>query len=275
MHQPVMLNEVLSWLNPHKTGVYLDGTLGNGGYALELMRRLDGNGKIIGIDLDNDALVRAKTRLQKWESSCCFCHGNFARMKAIARKCGYARVDGIILDLGVSSEQLDCSERGFSFQEAGPLDMRMNQSEDQAMLKDILADADLPTLKNWLKEYGDERQAERIANLMLKARDEGRLETTADLAGIVSSVGYTGRRHPATQVFQALRIVVNRELQNLETGLQEALELLRPGGRLVVLAYHSLEDRIVKQTARRHTLRKESLAEGGWRTVGEKPLVKA
>jgi len=277
MHEPVMVKEVLDALALRAGGVYLDGTLGDGGHALALLERLQGACVLIGVDRDPEALARAAGRLAPWREQCRLAHGNFAEMGGIAERFGFKTVDGIMLDLGVSSEQLDMPERGFSFRQAGPLDMRMDQTGAGVTAAELLAGADERKLRDWLWRFGDEPAAGRVARAILRARDRGALRTTMDLAETVAQARRQsgGRIHPATRAFQALRIVVNRELECLEKGLEAALQILRPGGRLAVLSYHSLEDRLVKQTARRHMLRRESLQAGGWRAIGDAPLVRA
>ncbi len=276
MHEPVMVREVLDGLALRPGGIYLDGTLGSGGHAQALLERLQGACLLIGIDRDAAAVERAAARLAPWQEQCRLAHGNFAEMAEIVRRFGAGALDGIILDLGVSSEQLDSPERGFSFRQAGPLDMRMDQTGAGVTAADLLHGTDEKQLRDWLWRYGDEPAAGRMARAILRERERHALRNTLDLAAAVAAGGRQGGRiHPATRVFQALRIAVNRELECLEKGLEEALRLLRPGGRLAVLSYHSLEDRLVKQTARRHMLRRESLPAGGWRFCGETPLVRA
>lgn len=276
MHEPVMVREVLDALALRPGGVYLDGTLGSGGHALALLERLQGECLLVGIDRDADAVARAAERLSPWRGQCRLAQGNFAEMADIARRFGCGEVDGILLDLGVSSEQLESPERGFSFLREGPLDMRMDQSAAGATAADLLNSADENILRGWLRNYGEEPAAGRMARAILRERDRHALRSTLDLAGAVQGCGRKGGRiHPATRAFQALRIAVNRELECLGKGLESALGLLRPGGRLAVLSYHSLEDRLVKQTARCHTLRRESLPAGGWRVYGDEPLAQA
>ncbi|MGI6086405.1 MAG: 16S rRNA (cytosine(1402)-N(4))-methyltransferase RsmH [Kiritimatiellia bacterium] len=276
MHEPVMVREVLDGLALRSGGVYLDGTLGSGGHALALLERLQGDCLLLGIDRDAAALKRAAVRLAPWKEQSLLSHGNFADMEEIAQRCGIGAVDGIILDLGVSSEQLDTPERGFSFRSDGPLDMRMDRDSDDVTAADLLNGLDEKQLRDWLRNYGEEPAAGRLARAILREHGRRALRSTLDLAAVVQACGFKGGRiHPATRVFQALRIAVNRELEYLEKGLEAALRLLRPGGRLAALSYHSLEDRLVKQTVRRHTLRRESLQEGGWRVSGEAPLVRA
>jgi 16S rRNA (cytosine1402-N4)-methyltransferase len=212
--------------------------------------------------------------LGELSAQCVFVHGNFAEMGGIARAAGFGRVDGVVLDLGVSSEQLETAERGFSFIQDGPLDMRMDTSEKETALR-LVNDLAEDELRALLKDYGEEPNARRIARAVVRLRSEQPLTRTTELADLVC--GVTGRRrgtHPATRTFQALRIAVNRELEALRDGLGEALRLLGSGGRLAVVAFHSLEDRIVKQRFAAHAGRWESLQAGGRAWRGEQPPVR-
>jgi 16S rRNA (cytosine1402-N4)-methyltransferase len=243
-----MTKEAVDHLVTKRDGVYIDGTLGAGGHSEAVRRALQEGGKIIGIDRDTDALHKTKERLAG--SGILFLHGCFDDLGAACRLLGTDKVDGILLDLGISSLQVDHSERGFSFAKEARLDMRMDQTEETTAEK-IIAESTRPELEKIFREYGEERFASRIAGAILAARDEKRIKTTTELAGIISRAiprkAWPHRIHPATRSFQGLRIAVNRELQHLERLLKKAPSFLAPGGRLVVLSYHSLEDRLVKQ----------------------------
>lgn len=244
-------DEVQQALQPHPGGVYLDGTLGGGGHALALALAAQPDGRLLGIDADPAALAAARARLEQAglpPAGYTLHHGRFGDMGAIARAHGCAAVDGILLDLGVSSHQLDTAERGFSFSADGPLDMRLDpgRGDTAADLVNTLHEADLADL---IFRYGDERLSRRIARAIAERRRSAPFTRTAELAALVArAVGRGGhdRIHPATRTFQALRIAVNAELDQLESALPQAIDLLRPGGRLAVISFHSLEDRIVK-----------------------------
>lgn len=243
-HEPVLYNEVMAALAPRSAGVYIDGTLGNAGHARGILERSSPDGRLLGIDLDAQALHLAQAALAPYEARVTLVHGSFAQLGAIAREHGFAPADGILLDLGVSSMQLMQPERGFSFQLDGPLDMRFDPSADTATAADLVNTLSADELADIMFRYGEERMSRRIAHAIVEARP---LHTTAELAGLVARVvGRRGRLHPATKVFQALRVAVNNELEVLEQGLVQAVSVLAPGGRLAVIAFHSLEDRIVK-----------------------------
>jgi 16S rRNA (cytosine1402-N4)-methyltransferase len=256
-HVPVLLDAVLDGLQPRTGGRYIDGTLGGGGHAAALLERSSPNGLLLGIDADPAALAAAAERLQPFGERIRLAHGNFGALGALAAQAGWQRVDGILLDLGVSSYQLDTAERGFSFQADGPLDMRLDPTEGQTAA-DLVNEASETELADLIFQYGEERASRRIARFIVEARRREPFTTTAQLAATVARAlgGRHGKIHPATRTFQALRIAVNSELDNLERGLEQAVELLQPGGRLAVIAFHSLEDRIVK-----HFFRAEAKAE--------------
>ncbi|TLM65811.1 MAG: 16S rRNA (cytosine(1402)-N(4))-methyltransferase RsmH [Deltaproteobacteria bacterium] len=252
-HVSVMPREVVELLAPRPGGIYLDGTVGGGGHARLILDASGPDGRLVGLDRDPAALVAAGEALADFGRRVTLCRGSFAGLDAALDALDIDRVDGILLDLGVSSHQLDTPGRGFSFREEGPLDMRMDpsQAEDAAGL---LARADADELKRIFREYGEERWAGRIAREIVRVRGEAPLTTTRQLADLVCRAvpgGYQPQRiHPATRVFQALRIAVNGELDALAAGLAAALRRLRPGGRLAVISFHSLEDRLVKQSFR-------------------------
>ena len=244
-------------MQPHAGGRYIDGTLGGGGHAAAVLERSSPDGELLGIDADPAALAAAAERLQRFGDRVRLAHGNFGTLGAIAAQAGWERVDGILLDLGVSSYQLDTAERGFSFQADGPLDMRLDPTKGETAA-DLVNQAPETELADLIFQYGEERASRRIARFLVEARRRQPITTTAQLAAIVARAlgGRHGKIHPATRTFQALRIAVNGELDNLERGLEQAVELLQPGGRLAVIAFHSLEDRIVK-----HFFRAEAHAE--------------
>lgn len=245
-HIPVLLHETIDGLNIKENGIYVDGTAGGGGHSAEILSHLK-DGKLISIDQDPDAIRHVKERFKDNENSIII-KGNFGNMKELLNSRGIYCVDGVMLDIGVSSHQLDTGERGFSFHEDAPLDMRMSQSGVSAA--DLVNTLDYPELARIINHYGEEKFASSIAKNIIKAREQKKIETTLELAEIIkNSVPQKVRRdgHPARKTFQALRIAVNRELDVLESGLDDAFELLSKGGRLAVITFHSLEDRIVKQ----------------------------
>lgn len=250
-HVPVMLEEVCSFMQPESGKTYIDATLGLGGHAEALLERSAPAGRLFGIDRDKNALALARERLGRFGDRAVLAHGNFGDVASIARDHGFDEVSGILADLGVSSIQLDKGERGFSFMRDGPLDMRMDESRGESAA-DFIARIGEAELADVIYRFGEERFSRRIAKSIVMARKKRRIETTAELAEIVarSVPGRRGRIHPATRTFQALRIAVNDELGQLERFLEQAMELLGEDGRLVVISYHSLEDRPVKNAFR-------------------------
>lgn len=245
-HIPVLLEPTISGLNIKENGIYVDGTAGGGGHSSEILRRLT-TGRLISIDRDPDAISALTQRFKDNENSIII-KGNYADMKELLQHRGVGRLDGVLLDIGVSSHQLDAAERGFSFHEDAPLDMRMSQSG--ATAAQLVNTLPVSELRHILSVYGEEKYAASIAAGIDRARSEGPIETTLQLAEIIKeNVPQRVRRdgHPARKSFQALRIAVNDELGALEKGLDSAFELLGSGGRLAVITFHSLEDRIVKQ----------------------------
>ena len=245
-HIPVLLNETIEGLAVRENGIYVDGTAGGGGHSAEILRRLK-SGRLISIDQDPDAIQTLTERFKKNENSIII-KGNFADMKELLAQRGLYRVDGVLLDIGVSSHQLDTPERGFSFHEDAPLDMRMSRKGTTAA--ELVNTLPFEELRRILFEYGEEKYADSIAKGILAAREQKPIETTLQLAEIVkANVPQRVRRdgHPARKTFQAIRIAVNDELGVLRRGLEGAFELLGSGGRLAVITFHSLEDRLVKQ----------------------------
>lgn len=243
-HESVMLQEVVSILNPQPGKLMFDGTLGGGGHAEAL---LAGGVKLVAMDQDPDAIAHATGRLQQFENRFCAIRGNFRHFPEILAETGVSGFDGILVDLGVSSFQLDEPTRGFSFQHDGPLDLRMDQDSPRTAA-DIVNLASEEEIERILREYGEEPHSRRIARAIVKNRDKKPILSTAQLAEMIRTVvGRKGRRHPATLAFQALRIAVNDELAALHQFLEAAPRWLKPGGRLAVISFHSLEDRIVKQ----------------------------
>ena len=248
-HVSVLLYEAVDGLNIRPDGIYIDGTAGGGGHSAEILSRLT-SGRLYSIDQDPDAIATVTERFKDDDRSTIL-QGNFGDMKALLNDVGVYAVDGVLLDIGVSSHQLDDGSRGFSYHEDAPLDMRMSQSGETAA--DIVNTLDVGELSRIISLYGEEKYAFSIAKGIVRAREIKPIETTLELAGIVKeNVPQKVRRdgHPARKTFQALRIAVNHELDVLESGLQGAFELLSQGGRLSVITFHSLEDRIVKQFMR-------------------------
>jgi 16S rRNA (cytosine1402-N4)-methyltransferase len=253
-HQPVLLDEVLQALSlkgGREDGVYLDGTFGRGGHSRAILAGLSGAGRLVALDKDPEAIASG-SELMDEDPRFRIAQGSFAEMERFVRDWGLERgLDGILLDLGVSSPQLDNPERGFSFMGDGPLDMRMNPSQGVSAAEWIATTPEREITRVFW-EFGEERHARRIARSIVMARQQGRLETTGQLAALIEQC--IGRReknkHPATRCFQAIRIEINNELADLATGLNAAVNVLRPGGRLAVISFHSLEDRLVKRTFR-------------------------
>ncbi len=252
LHAPVLLAEVVAALRPERGGLYVDATLGTGGHA-EALLRVSEKVRVIGIDRDPEALAVAREHLARFGDRLVTVEGRHEELASHLRALGIYRVDGVLADLGVSSLQLDRPERGFSFMREGPLDMRMGRSgTTAAQLLGTLSEAELTRI---FREWGEERMAGRIARALVEARRKAPVTTTGELRRLVlRTVGgrHERRKDPATRVFQALRIATNRELVDLERFLDDAIERLSLGARLTVLAYHSLEDRIVKHVFARH-----------------------
>lgn len=250
MHQTVLLREAVEALVTAPSGVYVDGTFGRGGHSREILGNLGEEGCLLGVDKDPVACGYAEG-LAAEDSRFTFYHGSFAELPAQLHRMGIEAVDGILLDLGVSSPQLDEADRGFSFLHDGPLDMRMDTSRGETAAQ-WLSHAEQADIAEVLKEYGEERFAKRIAGAIVAERQESPITTTAHLARVVSEANprWEKHKHPATRAFQAIRIKVNRELEDLQDLLAGALDMLSVGGRLVVISFHSLEDRMVKRYMR-------------------------
>lgn len=248
-HTSVMLSEAVDALRVEKGQKYIDATLGGGGHTDEIIRR---GGIVLGIDTDKEAIAFVKGKHKKTDGKnheqLFIYEGNFKNIAQIARKCGFEKVSGILFDLGVSSHQFDEAKRGFSFQNDGPLDMRM--SDDLSVkASDLINGLSKKELVTLFEKLGEEHKARLLADRIIKARRYKPIETTTDLASvIVSAVGHNGKIHPATKVFQALRIAVNDELYVLREALKQSVDLLLPKGQLVVISFHSLEDRIIKES---------------------------
>ena len=273
-HEPVLLAEVLQWMNVREGGIYCDGTLGGGGHSEAILKASGGTAKLYGIDRDENAIRAASDRLQQFPGFTAI-RGNFHDAKALLESAGAGLLDGALLDLGVSSPQLDVAERGFSYHEDAPLDMRMDQSQEMTAAE-LLNTADERELTAIISDYGEEKWAARIARMICEHRA---FETTFDLvhavdAAIPKAVRRKDDGHPARRTFQAVRIAVNDELRPLEQALKDLVHCLKPGGRLCVITFHSLEDRIVKRCFK--TLENPCICppKAPICTCGRKPVVK-
>lgn len=251
IHQPVLLEESLAGLAIKPDGVYIDGTFGRGGHSRAILDKLSSKGRLFAIDKDPEAVTYANEYFSKDLRFKLF-HGSFADIADFAREAGvYGEIDGILLDLGVSSPQFDDSERGFSFMKEGPLDMRMN-TEQKLSAANFVNTADVDDMIKIFREYGEERYARRIASAIVEERMKAPIVSTQVFAEIVKKANprWEKHKHPATRVFQAVRIHVNNELEELKSFLAQSVDVLAVGGRLVIISFHSLEDRIVKQFMR-------------------------
>ncbi len=271
-----MLEECLEALITDPCGIYVDGTLGNGGHAGRILEQLEEGGMLVGFDRDIDAIERVGAKLKSGAGKRVeLVHDNYANMADRLDGLGIEKVDGILLDLGVSSFQLDVAERGFSFQQDAPIDMRMDQTQGPTAA-DLVNSASEQELADLIYRLGEDRDSRRIARAIVAERAKARIGTTAQLAEIVERAkgGRKGRKiHPATQTFQALRMAVNDELAGIDQVLEGMVGRIKEGGRFVVLTFHSLEDRLVKQFFNRHVPREESLQQGGVRRIYEEPPV--
>lgn len=254
-HKSVLLNETIDGLNIKPDGIYVDGTLGGGGHAYEVSRRLGEKGSIVGIDQDAAAIEAASARLKDFGEKVTIVRSNYCDMKSKLHELGIDKVDGIVLDLGVSSYQLDTAERGFSYREDAPLDMRMD-TRQKMTARDIVNDYTEADLYRVIRDYGEDKFAKNIAKHIVQARAVKPVETTAELSEIIrASIPMKFQKksgHPAKRTFQAIRIELNRELDVLRDSLDDMIDLLNPGGRLCIITFHSLEDRIVKSAFRKN-----------------------
>ena len=254
-HKSVLLNETIDGLNIKLDGIYVDGTLGGGGHAYEVCRRLGEKGSIVGIDQDAAAIEAASARLKDFGEKVTIVRSNYCDMKSKLHELGIDKVDGIVLDLGVSSYQLDTAERGFSYREDAPLDMRMD-TRQKMTARDIVNDYTEADLYRVIRDYGEDKFAKNIAKHIVQARAMKPVETTAELSEIIrASIPMKFQKksgHPAKRTFQAIRIELNRELDVLRDSLDDMIDLLNPGGRLCIITFHSLEDRIVKSSFRKN-----------------------
>jgi 16S rRNA (cytosine1402-N4)-methyltransferase len=246
-----MVEEVMAALSPVPGSLQIDATLGGGGHARRILEATSPDGRLLGLDADRAAIARAGARLADFGKRATLRRSNFEELSAVAQETGFDRADGVLFDLGMSSNQLADTGRGFSFRAEGPLDMRFDTSRGQPAAQ-VVNELSERELRDVFRQYGEEPSAGRIARAIVERRRQAPIETAADLAAVVDQAAPTpprGRRrvHPATRVFQALRIYVNRELETLPRALEAAVDVLRPGGRLAVISYHSLEDRIVKR----------------------------
>ena len=249
-HRSVLLYETVDSLQVKPDGIYVDGTLGGGGHALEVCRRLGEHGRLIGIDQDADAIAAASARLEEYRDKVTIVRSNYVEIDKVLRDLGIEKVDGIYLDLGVSSYQLDTPDRGFTYREEdAPLDMRMDQRKEKTAA-DIVNHYSEQELYRIIRDYGEDRFAKNIAKHIVKARQEKRIETTDELVEIIKAAIPARVRaeggHPAKRTFQAIRIELNHELEVLDESIDTMVDLLNPGGRLSIITFHSLEDRIVK-----------------------------
>ena len=247
-HKPVLLDESIVGLNINPDGIYVDGTLGGGGHSFHILQKLSENGKLIGIDRDMEAIFAAKKKLENFNNKIIY-HGNHDNIKRILVELGIDKVDGILLDLGISSYQIDEAERGFSYMLDSKLDMRMNR-EDKLSAYEVVNKYSEDNLSNIFSDYGEERYSKRIAAKICEVRKTKLIETTLELAGIIRTcIPYKAvqeKGHPAKRVFQAIRIEVNSELEKLKEAVIDSVNCLNTSGRLVIITFHSLEDRIVK-----------------------------
>ena len=253
-HVSVLLQETIDGLAVKPDGIYVDGTTGGGGHSYEICKRLGENGRLICIDQDAEALAAAEKRLEPFAGIVTIVKSKYAQMKEVLKQLGIDKVDGIVLDLGVSSYQLDNAERGFSYREDAPLDMRMDR-EQTLTARDIVNEYPESELYRIIKEYGEERFAKNIARNICKRRQDKPLETTFELVDIIRgsmpAKARNGKSHPAKRTFQAIRIECNQELEVLRQALDEMVDLLKDGGRISIITFHSLEDRMVKTSFRR------------------------
>lgn len=250
-HRPVLLEECLQGLAVNPDGIYVDGTAGGAGHSFAIASRLSDHGRLIALDQDETAVKVASERLSVFGARACVVHSNFRELDSVCRMLGVERINGLLLDLGVSSYQLDTAERGFSYQADAPLDMRMDEN-GPLTARDVVNQYSEERLRNILWQYGEERFAPRIASAIVRARESAPILTTGELVKIIKGAipvaAREGGHHPAKRSFQAIRIEVNAELDVIEPAIRAAAAKLVPGGRIAIITFHSLEDRIVKQT---------------------------
>ena len=255
-HKSVLLEEIIEYLNIRQDGIYVDGTLGGGGHSSHIAKRLSGKGRLIGIDQDGDAIAAASDRLKPFKDRVSIVRSNYRAMRQVLSGFGIERADGILLDLGVSSFQLDAPERGFTYwNEDAPLDMRMDQ-RGELTAEDIVNEYSEMELYRIIRDYGEDRFAKNIAKHIVRERQKKRIVTAGELNAVISAaipkkIQATGG-HPAKRTYQAIRIELNHELDVLKEGLEDMIDLLNPGGRLCIITFHSLEDRIVKNVFKRN-----------------------
>lgn len=269
IHKPVLVNEVLEYLNPQPGQNFIDGTVGQGGHAMVILEKMGPEGKLLGIDWDAGQVGNARQNLQQFGERAQVVHGSYANIAELVVAHPIGRVDGILLDLGFSSWQMDEASRGFAFSQNGPLDMRYDK-HSTVTAEIIVNQWPQQELERIFTEYGEEKFARKIAAQIVQVRQENPIKSTLQLVEVIKQAiperAQHGRIHYATRTFQALRMVVNNELQNVERGLQQAFSVLSPGGRLVVISFHSLEDRIVKNYFR------DLAAQGVAQVLTKKPI---
>ena len=272
VHRPVLLKEVLKIFNPQPGQIYIDATINGGGHASAIAEKIGSSGKLLGIDIDCDLIkaLEIKNQSAKIKNTILTCD-SYASLADIVSRCGLTKISGILFDLGFSSYHLEKSGRGFSFQKDEPLDMRYNISNNELTAEKIINNWDEGAIETLLREYGGERFARRIARGILRARNQKKIATTAELVAVIKrNVPYQylkAKINPATRTFQALRMAVNKELENLEKALPPAAELLKPAGKLVIISFHSLEDRVVKNFF------KQKGKEGNFKILTPKPII--
>ena len=255
LHIPVMLREVIDYLDPKPGQIIVDATLGTGGHSLEILKRITPRGRLIGIDRDEDSLAICRKRFSEFSGSCDFVQANFVDLDQVLEKLGIDKINGIVFDLGISTYQLKDIERGFSFQQEGPLDMRMDKSS-YISAYDLVNNLNESEISHMLWSFGQERWHNRIAHLLVEERRNQPIATTSQLANLVMrAIPYRYRKsyyriHPATRTFQAVRIAVNRELEILESAVKKAVAILEKKAKICVISFHSLEDRVIKHTFR-------------------------
>lgn len=274
MHIPVMVRETIDLLKVVPKGIYVDATFGRGGHSGAILEKLDSDGRLLAIDRDAAAFEGALDKLAGFRAQLDLRQANFCELGEVASDLNISAADGVLFDVGFSSTQVDDPQRGFSFMNEGPLDMRMDTSQD-LRASDLVNNLDEKELADTIYKYGEERSSRRIARAIVRERRQGPIESTLQLAELIERANPRrgARIHPATRTFQALRIAVNRELECLEKGLEAALSLVRSGGRVVVISFHSLEDRLVKRLFKRHKPKEQSLQAGGVREIYDEPAV--